>query len=191
MSVDLRISKLSDSIAARDILFSPQTHSGLAELVVANVAHWEPALSDQHSNRHVDQNRRPSEIGDASRKSSGEIARGDLVREAGLERQQRVALPNFRRWNIMGYRDRNSQRGRERFCEAVQLIEIERVGIAADAEVDRRFEMVEMPRGASRLENRHDGGDAGAPADADNRPLLLRREVCLAQRTKPFDGIAG
>src|SRR5262249_55005170 len=113
MSVGLRSSKLSDSIAARVILFSPQTHSGLAELVGATVHDWQPALSDQHSNRHADQNRRPSEIGDASRKSSGDIARGDLVREAGLERQQRVALPNFRCWNIVGYRDRNSQHGRE------------------------------------------------------------------------------
>src|SRR5215472_14029008 len=115
MSVDLRISKLSDSVAAKDILVSPQLTSGLAELVVANVAHWQPALSDQHSNRHIDQNRRPGEIGDASRKPSGEIARGDLVRKAGLERQQRVALPNFRRWSIVGYRDRNSQHGREHF----------------------------------------------------------------------------
>jgi hypothetical protein len=146
-------------------------------------------LSDQHSNRYVDQNRRPGEIGDASREPSGEIARCDLVREAGLERERRIALAHVLGRDIVRDRDRDPQHMGKRFSEALQSIEIERVGAGADAEEDRGFEMVEMPRGASGLEDRHDRGDARAAGDTDNRALFLGREDRLAQWAEPLDGI--
>src|SRR6516162_1978942 len=95
------------------------------ELVVADVSHRKLALSDQHANRDIVQDRRSRYIGDSPGEPSAQLASGNLMREPGFECQGRIAVAHLRARQVVRGCNSDPQCPAKFVHKTLQLIEME------------------------------------------------------------------